>query len=646
MINPSIDLTECDKEPIHIPGSIQPHGILLVLQEADLNILQVSENLSTILQQPLNQILNQSLVSILGEEETESLKNQLQTEDLSLINPLYFTIQHKGEQHNFYATLLRYSGLLFIELEPSVRGGGISSSSFFYQTQTMLEKFQAANIVQELIDIAVHELFRLTQFDRVMGYRFDENWHGSVIAEAKKDEVFKESYLGLHFPSSDIPAQARNLYSYNWIRVITRADYEPIPLIPTNNPLTQEPLDLSISVLRSVSPVHLQYLQNMGVNASLSISILNGDELWGLLVCHSAKPQYIPYNVRVICEYIGQIVSLQIPIREQNQWEEFRFQVNETLGSLLKKITIATHCFGILQAYQTELLNLFSADGAYLCLENQRLSVGQLPPIEELQDLAIWCQSRNSRDIFATHHLLEHYPQAENIREVASGILYIPLFPEDYEYILLFRQEVIKTVNWAGDPNKPVDEELAPRRSFALWQEEVKGQAPHWHEEELVAARKLQKTLIDKLNSSKIHFRTYHDSLTQLPNRLLFEELLQRAINQGIVQKRQFILILIYIEQMSSVKPDNSRIKIIANFLKGYFTHKEEDSIARLSWSEFAVLQYDYQVDQSSFQQWLLQKLHAQDESLSLNIGIAHFPEDSTDSQKLIKTARQRLHAL
>ena len=308
----AVDLTNCDREPIHIPGAIQPHGALLALDPADLTLLQVSDNLGALLGVSPTDALGRPLGSLLGDTAAERLRQALTLPDISAANPLALTVPAAGHDRAFHGVLHRSGGLAVLELEPAPDAPEATGAffGFYHRVKGAMGRMQRADSLLNLCQIAVEEVRRLTGFDRVMVYRFDADWNGRVLAEEKRATM--PSYLDLHFPASDIPAQARELYRRNWLRFVVDANDRPAALVPPDNPLTGRPLDLSFSVLRSVSPIHLEYLRNMGVQASMSVSILKDDQLWGLIACHHAEARSVPYETRTACEFLGQMLSSQL----------------------------------------------------------------------------------------------------------------------------------------------------------------------------------------------------------------------------------------------------------------------------------------------------------------------------------------------
>ncbi|BAU62866.1 Multi-sensor Signal Transduction Histidine Kinase [Stanieria sp. NIES-3757] len=306
----TLNLTNCDREPIHIPGSIQPHGILIALNPSDLTIIQLSNNTEALLGYQPQDLLEKNLSQLLNPQQVKTIQKCLEA-DFNQVNPLKLEIQ----QQHFNGIVHRsLDKTIILELEPTDSTTELDFFSFHNLIKKPLDKIQNASNLTTLSQIIVQEIKRITGFDRVMIYRFNSEDAGKVIAEAKAAEL--TPYLGLYYPSSDIPKQARELYFFNLLRIIPDANYQPAQLTPLLNPITNAPLDLSLSVLRSVSPIHVEYLNNMGVTASMSISLLKDRQLWGLIACHHSTPKYISYETRTICEFLGQIMSLELTAKE------------------------------------------------------------------------------------------------------------------------------------------------------------------------------------------------------------------------------------------------------------------------------------------------------------------------------------------
>ena len=234
----------------------------------------------------------------------------------------------------------RLEAAIVLELEPKKAKGKTDFFDFYQQVKGTITRIQQAPTLLDMSQIVVKEVRRITGFDRVMVYRFDPDGAGSVIAEDTNQEA---SYLNLHYPASDIPKQARQLYTLNWLRLIPTTSYQPVTLIPATNPFTNQPLDLSLSVLRSVSPLHLEYLQNMGVDASMSISLMHDQKLWGLIACHHLSPKYVPYNIRTVCEFIGQVMSVELTNKAASEEIDYKMQLKSLQTQFVEALSQAEY---------------------------------------------------------------------------------------------------------------------------------------------------------------------------------------------------------------------------------------------------------------------------------------------------------------
>ncbi|WP_315791860.1 ATP-binding protein [Fischerella sp. JS2] len=495
-----VDLTNCDREPIHIPGCIQTHGVILALQEPDLTILQVSNNTIAFFGLHPEELINQPLSILLEPEQIEFLNDCLKQEDIQIVNPIEININISQACNFFDAIIHRQNKLLVLELEPQISDKNNIYFRFYYLVKLAVGKLQSAKFVTEVSQIIAQEVRRITGFDRVMVYKFDQNWNGIVIAEDKQECL--PSYLDLHYPASDIPKQARELYRQNWLRIIPDVNYQPIAIVPTINPLTKKPLDLSKSVLRSVSPIHIEYMHNMGVKASMSISLFKNNQLWGLIACHHQTPKYIPYEIRNACEFLGQVTSLELVTKEDNEDSEAKIQTKSTLVKLVEYMSVEKNFIDGLIHKQPNLLHLVHAHGATICLNNELYLIGNTPEEQDIQKLLVWINKNVEKDIFYTDSLSKIYPESEKYKSIASGLIVISISKHQNKYVLWFRPEVIQTVNWGGNPNKPVEVSkngslrLSPRKSFELWKEVVRLTSLPWKAYEINAALELRSAII------------------------------------------------------------------------------------------------------------------------------------------------------
>lgn len=505
-MNPApVDLTNCEREPIHIPGFIQPHGILLVLRETDLVVLQASQNAADALERPLEEILEHPLGEVLGEDAARQVQQRLGMEQLE-ISPLYVATRTlgSGPPQFFNGIVHRRKGLILLEFERNDTSGAVSFANLYPLVRTSVSSFEAARDWVHLCELAVQEVRRLTGFHRVMIYRFDEEWCGTVVAEEKSETM--SPYLDLRFPASDIPRQARELYLLNRLRLIADVDYQPVPVLPVVNPETGGPLDMSLSVLRSVSPVHIEYLKNMEVQASMSVSIIKDNKLWGLIACHHEEPRYLPFETRTACEFLGQVLALQIASAEERELNEKRLLSRPLQAKLLEAMArVPDFADGLIQ-HEYELLELTAASGAAIVNETECLRLGETPTEDQIRQLVDWLQGHAEalaapQGVYACHSLPTIFPPAREYKDVASGLLAISISKFSPAYVFWFRPEVIQTVRWSGNPEKPVEKmgegyRIHPRKSFEVWKQTVVDQAPKWQSHEVEAARELREAII------------------------------------------------------------------------------------------------------------------------------------------------------
>ncbi|VVP36745.1 Phytochrome-like protein cph1 [Pseudomonas fluorescens] len=492
-------LANCADEPIRFPGAIQPHGLLLTLNEPALEIVQVSANVAALLDREPLGLIGQPLAQLIGDAEAAQVREALLQPALSDTPPLHFRLNGTA----FDGLLHRHQGVLILELEIHVENfqpRNVAGN----QTHLgrMLQRLHAATSLQALYDISVKEIQAMTGYDRVLIYRFEEEGHGQVIAEASDPSM--EVFNGLFFPASDIPEQARELYRTNWLRIIPNADYQPVPLLPKLRPDTDTPLDLSFATLRSVSPIHCQYMKNMGVLSSMSISLLKGDKLWGLISCGNRQPLHVPHELRAACQTIGQVLSLQISAMEALEISRQREAKVEALALLNQAmIDSPQNVFDGLANQPQVLMALNNAGGIAIIEDNQLHRYGNCPEPAQIRALHKWLQD-SGEPVFASHNLASVYPPAAEYQQVASGVLAMSLPKPVDNGVLWFRPEVKENINWSGDPRKPLDLEnsdaglrLRPRTSFEIWKVEMAGISTKWSHGDLFAANDLRRSALE-----------------------------------------------------------------------------------------------------------------------------------------------------
>ncbi|MCU0547454.1 MAG: PAS domain S-box protein [Oscillatoriaceae cyanobacterium Prado104] len=486
-------------ESVYAPGSIQFYGILFVLQEPLLKILQVSDNTFEDFGFYPREMLGKFLDDFFCAEQVAEIKKTLLEEGASF-QFLNIFLESQPGKRCFEGKLHRSQGAVIVELERTAIDRASNSSGVDRAFKKALDKIQTAPNLQDLCQVAAEEVRKFIGFDRTLVYRFDGVGAGAVIAESKLENL--SPLLGLYYPASDIPQAARRLFSENLVRFIPDVNFRAVPLIPSCNPLTDRPLDLSFSFLRTVSPCHIQYLKNMGVGASMTLSLIEDKKLWGLIACHNQKPQYVSYEVRNACEILAKFISLEISNKKDLKEREYEIYLKSILAKFVRKIS-PERCFveGLLK-HQANLLELVGATGAVLCTKEHLHFIGKTPGFADIENLIEWVETQLKNEIYYTDSLPEVYPVAEKFKEVASGLLVLAISQMQKNYILWFRPEVIQTVNWAGQAEWPEELDsggsklLSPRNSFELWQETVRFKSSPWQQCEIDIALELRAVLV------------------------------------------------------------------------------------------------------------------------------------------------------
>lgn len=522
-----IDLTICDLEPIHVPGSIQPHGVMLVADRARLVVTHAAGAAEAWLGErwqgaPLAQLLGDAVASAAQRTSATGKSARLDRVAVPGSDGLMLDATfHRSDEH------------LLVELEPSPTLG--TSSALLPQLEAAAMAMEQAANLQELCEVAAVEFRRLTGYDRVMVYRFLDDDAGLVLAEDLAPG--QRAFLNHHFPASDIPKQARALYARNLVRVIPDVGYQPAPLRPAWS--GAEPLDMSDSILRSVSPVHVQYLKNMGVGASASVSIVIGGVLWGLIACHNETPRPIAANVRTACRALAAGLARQIKAREETDAYRERVRLRTFEDDIVALLLREGSLNDAISNHVGEFMKMLGSDGVAVLRDGDLVLGGQCPPEPVVRALAAWALDKASETVFATEALGNHYPLSEQDRAVASGLLAITLSASDPWIVLWFRAEHVQVVNWAGNPHKNMTLNpggtLNPRASFQAWRETVRGHARRWTLPEAEAAARLRVAVINVWQTRRIR-----DLNRQLLNTLDQKDLLlkQKEFLMGEVNHR------------------------------------------------------------------------------------------------------------
>jgi light-regulated signal transduction histidine kinase (bacteriophytochrome)/DNA-binding response OmpR family regulator len=498
------DHDQCAMEPVQLIGCIQSYGLLFALSEPALRVQQVSTNVSALLGISPEELLGHSFEDVLGEQQFGWLRSQSLTGEPIAATPMSVACRGSAIETNCIAH--RHDGVLIAELELRDGAHSIEPLNFDARLRIPLGRMALAADILELSRLAAAELHKLTGFERVMLYRFDEEWNGEVIAEIV--DASPISYFGLRFPASDIPPQARQLFLTNPLRAIADVASDPQPIFPEIVPSTGRPLDLTRSLLRSASPIHLEYLRNMGVQSSLTVSIVVGGRLWGMIACHHPAPRRVDSATRAVCEVIGQTFASQLTLRIDNAALQSRLTSRKLLEGYVAEIEAIGPLLEIPQLQSTQLLRLFDADGLTVQLNGAVSSYGITASNELVLALTSKLRNLASKSIASSRELSDLEPEAVCCANLASGALYIGLDESAGDHLLFSRRELIETVIWAGNPNTAVTadqhDKLHPRTSFESWRETVCGRSRPWTETELDSASTLREQLLRLQGAQKL----------------------------------------------------------------------------------------------------------------------------------------------
>jgi light-regulated signal transduction histidine kinase (bacteriophytochrome) len=485
-----VDVSNCDREPIHVPGAIQPHGALIAARAADLAVVQASVNVEAILGIAHAAVLDAPLGSLFAAWAAElDLPRAIAPGEIRA-----FRAAHRGRLVD--VAVHRSGDVLIVEIEPVPPGAGDDAVTLCDEARRAVEQMRSALRLTDLWPEVARIIRGVTGFDRVMVYRFSPDGAGQVIAEAVAEGV--EGYLGLWYPASDIPQQARALYLENRIRLIVDAAYEPAPILPVM--AFGAPLDLSRAVLRSVSPMHCQYLANMRVRAAMSISLVHEGRLWGLVACHHLAPLHVGSRRRSMCALLGDVASWMLGPKLEAEQAEARVQAAAVRAALVERMATRSDLATALVEGAPTALDLVTARGFAVSHGGAVRTLGAAPPKEALAALLAWVRDRaGDRGVYATDALAAAYPPAAALQDTASGVLAAVVSCAHDLTLIWLRPEVVREVSWAGDPHKPADlagNTLGPRRSFALWKETVRGRSLAWAPWEIEAAEGLRATTV------------------------------------------------------------------------------------------------------------------------------------------------------
>ncbi len=546
-----VTLDNCHKEPIHLLGTVQSHGILLVVNSDDLKIEQISDNIKLILGQEAGFYLGKRIGALLGQNFSDNLKNYINNNSFKTVNPIELKVTSNKNEDVLFDVILNFSGQsVLVELELKDKNDDVSHSWFYNNVKNFVNHLTENDGLEDIFEMSVNRIRDITNYDRVMFYKFDEEYNGQVVAESKVDHI--NSFLHQHFPESDIPSQARALYLKNIIRILVDTESNNGTLVPVLNPTTNSETDLTNSNLRGVSPIHIQYLKNMGVKATMSISIIVEDKLWGLIACHHYSPKHVSYKIREAAVFMSLMISHLISIRCRLKIRMREAELQTLNATVVESLSLSTTYVEGLKKQIPSLLNLADSIGMAWDFDGDIEAFGITPSTEGIKKIADKLFSKSGKSfIYHTNQLAVIEPEFSSYAANSSGVLFLPISKKEKKFMIWFRPEVNETKNWGGKPEKVIEflddgsHRLMPRSSFKLWQENVKNKSKSFHEGEINIILRFRNTLMNyilqdseflkeknKVLESKVSERTHelkleieHKNKLQAETNILMEAL-------------------------------------------------------------------------------------------------------------------------
>lgn len=490
-----VDLTNCDKEPIHLLGRVQSFGALVALS-SDWLVKYASQNIVDFLGLPADDMIGLPFAQMVTEDFLQRMRQSLAiVGDIDSLDR-HFGLTVREDCPPFDVAIHQTGDVIVIEFE---RHDINPSRDYAAHIRPLIKNIEGAQSVEELCEAGAAQLRDLIGFDRVMVYKFAPDNSGIVVADSHK--LGMESFKGLRYPATDIPSQARTLYKRNLLRIISDVKDEGSPILPPQDARGQ-PLDLSLSTTRAVSPIHTEYLTNMGVDASLSISIIKRGKLWGLFACHHESPRVLPFALRTAAELFGQLFAFSVEQQEADKEREETLRAQRVHDQLMAQLAEGSSIADNFNAIVAAVSKVISFDGAACWVDGQFEALGKTPTREEFLGLIRFLNTLEASRVYETDNISKFYPKGEDFASRAAGLLVLPVSRTPRDYIVLFRREITRAVTWAGNPNKPVEvgphgDRLTPRKSFEAWQETVSGTSAPWTETEVRAAESLRVTLLE-----------------------------------------------------------------------------------------------------------------------------------------------------
>jgi len=643
----------CDKISLDIFSEIQPHGVMLILDKYDLSISYYSANIDDLLHTSPRELLSHSLAHFLKIPEDDIFARIEQNQK-----------KYKSAQWHTQNKIIKiwtYTHQIddYFVVEIELNQGNESNDEMF----ELIQKFSDMSFLSRSDDVEAlshhicKEIQNLTDYDRVIIYRFEKKNNGIVLGEAIKNKM--ESFLGLRFPASDVPNYVRQMYLQQALRYIPTIQYNSVNLIPVK-PLIQKKIDLSYSLLRSVAPVHLQYIHNMGGAAALSVAIVYNEKLWGLISCQHKIPKYLSPLHRIVLTIFSSTLARRLAALEYNQTLIKRGKIIPQKNIIADYIIKHNSIEESFKDSSADLLKMLSAQGVALLWQNNLMKIGKTPDDDQINHLINWLYTTYRGKTFATHSLFKFFPESNEYKKMVCGILAVPITPEDKNYFLIFREEFIQTLIWAGNPCKVLTGDSAnysPRHSFEKWVETLRDQALPWDTMEIKAAEYIRSVIANRQLQHLLQEQATHDTLTTLLNR---RSLLSSLAVELVRAERNASSLSIILLDIDHFKVFNDKYghpagdEILIGFAKFLKTHiRTYDYAYRFGGEEFLLILPNLsQVDALKKAELIRQevnnlKVFYQKKALPriyVSLGVANYPTHRKDGKTLIALADEALY--
>jgi chemotaxis family two-component system sensor kinase Cph1 len=637
----------CKTAELHLTSQVQSFGALIAIDKRTKRICGCSANSYEFTGMRPDALLDQTWTRVFRAEEVTSLFKPADAPDQHLLH-----IQ-RGELNNQTLLIANHSinNITLVEMEAFDEA---QPQYHFAERAAYWNALAATVSSEEAARLLMETIAGVTHFDRVMLYKFLPDWHGKVIAECLAPGI--PGFVGLHFPASDIPATARRLYLISRQRVIADVGSEAVTVVGL--PGTPS-LDFTFAQLRAVHPVHIQYLKNVGVQASFSLSIIVSGRLWGLIACHHLTPKRVSLLQRQYCEEMALTTNIHMTDVNATEFEKERAQLHESIAETVGTLKAEGSSKQVVLTRLMQIRETFRSQGVLARIDGQDFHGGNIPDEISLSALRNWLETCDKSAVTAESTIgvtLAKYPA---LVRFASGILYLPLGTEDF--LLFVRPEQVEMVKWAGKPNSASEErdeaaELTPRSSFQTWLEQLRGRSEPWSEAEIEAAIMLRKMVIELIERIQLESMALRDPLTGLANRLMFERALQEAIKSAMKAGE---LSAVFMLDLDKFKPVNDTMGhaagdelLIEVGKRLTAVMRTRDTVARLGGDEFAIVQFNlrHREDSNATAERLLKEMRrpyliqGQVVEIGASIGVSICPIHATEQAELLEDADLALY--